>query len=129
MPAPSAVDIDLPIVVFAHRFVDFAHDNPERYAAFVNAKPGLDHQGIRAWIALWDEFNSIVRLAVPGAGDATAFALWAFLHGRIDIANGAAKLAAMDVGLEDAIRALLEGFRARSPVQSPLPDHARRDSN
>ena len=127
LPRPTARDVDRAVVAYTKRFVEFARSNPDRYAAFVNAKPDIEHPGILAWVELWSAANALVRQAVPDAADAAGFALWAFLHGRIGIANGPAKLAAMDAGLEDAVRALLEGFRARSPVESPLPPHARRD--
>ncbi len=129
LPPVHAADPDERVVLLAGRFVDFAVRYPERYAAFVDAKPDPDDPGIRAWVELWDEVNAIVRQAVPDAGDAAAFALWAFLHGRIGIGTGPAKLAAVDAGMDDAVMALLGGFRARSPVPSPLPPHARRDQD
>jgi hypothetical protein len=64
---------------------------------------------------------------VPDAADAAAFALWALLHGRIELAAGPAYGAATDTGLDEAVHALLTGYRAISPVASPLPAHARRD--
>lgn len=126
-PDASAVDPDLGVVALASRFIDFAQSRPVAYAAFANAKPSPDHPKIMAWLEIWRSFNERVRAAVPEAADAAAFALWAFLHGRIELANGAAKLADFDAGLEDAVRAIIEGFRSNSPVASPLPDHVRLD--
>ena len=127
LPNACDNDPDKPVVHIALRFVEFAVKQPARYAAFIHAKPDPTHPGMRAWVEFWERVNALVRQSHPDAADATGFALWAFLHGRVELANGPAKLAAADAGLEEAVRALLSGFRARSPVESPLPPHARRD--
>jgi len=120
-------DPDEAVRSLARRFVAFAADRPDAYAAFIRAKPGPKHVAMEAWMALWDQVNACVRRALPEAGDAAAFALWAFLHGRVELAAGPARGAPIDAGLDQAVRALLAGYRAISPVASPLPEYARRD--
>lgn len=115
------------VVRLALRFVRFATRRPHAYAAFMDAKPALDHPAHAAWRQLWGQVHTVVAAALPEAADAGAFALWALLHGRVGLAQGAAYRAPVDAGLEAAVRAVLEGFRARSPVPSPLPPHVRKD--
>lgn len=121
-------DPELAVLAIARAFIEFAAKRPDAYAAFMHAKPELEHPAHAAWIELWAQVHAYVREAVPDAADAAGFALWAFLHGRVALARGAASRAAVDAGLEDAVRALLTGFRANSPVPSPLPDHVRMDA-
>jgi AcrR family transcriptional regulator len=111
----------------ARRFVAFAVARPHAYAAFMRAKPPPDDPAVATWILLWDDVNACVRRAVPEAADAAAFALWALLHGRIELAAGPAYGSGADAGLDDAVNALLRGYRAISPVTSPLPALVRRD--
>lgn len=120
-------DSDAAVRSLARRFVAFAGRRPHAYAAFMGAKPPPEDPAAAAWMQLWDEVNACVREAVPDAADAAAFALWALLHGRVELAAGPAHGAAIDAGLDEAVDALLRGFRSISPVASPLPPHARRD--
>ncbi|MEO1231506.1 MAG: helix-turn-helix domain-containing protein [Myxococcota bacterium] len=115
------------VVELARRFVRFACSREEAHHAFCAAKPGLDHPSFLAWAELWAFVNGRVRAAVPASGDAAAFALWAFLQGRVELSRTTAYRAPADAGLEDAVRCLLEGFRRRGPISSPLPPHARLD--
>jgi AcrR family transcriptional regulator len=118
---------DAAVRSLAHRFVAFAAERPHAYAAFMRAKPPPEDPAMAAWMLLWDEVNACVRRAVPDAADAAAFALWALLHGRIELAAGPAYGAAIGAGLDQAVDAMLTGYRSISPVASPLPPHARRD--
>lgn len=124
---PAAGDPDAAAVAMALRYVRFAQRRPHAYAAFIRGKPPVGHPGQQAWIELWAGLHALVRASVPEGADAAGFALWALLHGRVELAQGPAHGAAIDAGLEDAVRALLEGFRAGSPVPSPLPPHVRLD--
>ncbi|MEM1024787.1 MAG: hypothetical protein AAGD10_03400 [Myxococcota bacterium] len=118
---------DEAVVRMSLNFIRFATRRPHAYFAFMNAKPELDHPSMVAWFELWAKVNELVRSAVPDSGDAAAFSLWALLHGRIELFRGAAYRAPVDAGLEDAVRALLEGYRQGGPHPSPLPPHARLD--
>ncbi|MEM9067538.1 MAG: TetR/AcrR family transcriptional regulator [Myxococcota bacterium] len=114
------------VLAMSHRYVDFGTARPDAYRAFVDAKPDVTHPGIRQWMLLWDMVRQVVVEAVPDAGDAAGFALWAFLHGRVMLAQGPARAAAPNAGLDDAVRALLSGFRAMGDVPSPLPPYLAR---
>ncbi|MEM1246904.1 MAG: TetR/AcrR family transcriptional regulator [Acidobacteriota bacterium] len=124
---PIASEPDDAVVEMSRQFVDFAMRRPHAYAALTHAKPDPGAPEMAAWTAVWVDVHACVRRAVPESGDAAAFALWAFLHGRVGLAQSAARLAEATAGLDDAVRCLLEGFRARSPVPSPVPPHARLD--
>ena len=119
---------DLAVIALARAFVDFAAKRPHAYDAFMAAKPQPDHPAYMAWAGLWLEVLKVVSVAVPASTDAAGFALWAFLHGRVELARGAAYRAPIDAGLDDAIRAMLTGFRETSPVASPLPEDLRSPS-
>ena len=105
----------------SRRYVRFGMARPHAYAAFTMAKPSHDHPSIGPWLRVWDVVQSAVATAVPDAADAAAFALWALLHGRIHLATTAAPGVKPDVGLDLAVRALLEGFAAMGHVPSPIP--------
>ena len=121
----DTADAEAIVVQLARRYVRFAARRPHAYRAIIEGKPPPEHPARSTWMELWTLMHARVEAAVPGSGDAAAFTLWAFLHGRIELARGPGRLAAIDTGLDDAVRALLAGFRARSPVPSPLPPHVR----
>ena len=109
------------VVAVAERYVDFAVTRPHAYAAFTAAKPDMDNPAVAPWVALWVSVRSVVADAVPASPDAAAFALWALIHGRVSLASGPARMASATVGLADAVRALITGFGATGPVESPVP--------
>ncbi|MEO0661533.1 MAG: TetR/AcrR family transcriptional regulator [Planctomycetota bacterium] len=115
------------VVEIAQRYVAFAVHRPHAYAAIVHAKPERDDPRGLAWHQLWTQVRAEVVNAIEHSGDAAGFALWALLHGRIQLARGAARAAPADAGLADAVRALLEGHRQIGPVPSPLPEGLRQD--
>lgn len=115
------------VVAMSRRYVRFGVRRPHAYAAFMNAKPDPTHPRIGPWLALWAHVRAEAAAVVPTAADAAGFALWALLHGRIQLALGPARAAAPDSGLDDAVRALLAGFEACAPVKSPLPPHMAQD--
>ena len=116
--------LDDPVVTVIHlarRYVAFAQARPDAFRAYSRSKPDPSDPRVVEWMRLWVTVRDLVAIAVPDAADAAAFALWALLDGRVDLASGAARLAAADAGLDDAVRALLVGFREAGPVASPLP--------
>lgn len=114
------------VVAIARRYVHFGVRRPDAYRAFMEAKPALDHPRIGPWLELWSTIRDEVGRVVPSSADAAGFALWAFLHGRIQLALGPARAARADAGLDDAVRALLAGFESTGPVPSPLPPRVAR---
>lgn len=123
----SETSPDLKVLRMCQRFIRFALERPHAFDAFNHAKPSPDHSAHQAWTALWLELRGFVQAAVPDAADATSFALWAFLQGRVELARGMAARAGAEAGLEPAVQALLIGFRAIAPVPSPLPPGIRID--
>lgn len=109
------------VLVMTDRYVDFATRRPHAYAAFTSAKPDIDNPAVAPWISLWESVRSVVERAVPESPDAAAFALWALIHGRITLASGPARMTTATSGLADAAHALISGFVARGPVESPVP--------
>jgi len=109
------------VVAVAKRYVDFAVERPHAYAAFTAAKPDIDNPAVAPWIELWSSVRSVVAGAVPASPDAAAFALWALIHGRVSLANGPARMTSATAGLGDAVHALIAGFVAGDPVESPVP--------
>ncbi len=76
---------------------------------------------------MWEDIKEAVRRTAPESVDAAMLALWAFLVGRIELAKSPVlSNARFDAGLDDAVCALMTGFRAKGPVASPLPKHLRR---
>ena len=115
------------VVLHARAFVNFALSRPHAYAAWVHAKPPPDHPAMVPYTELWVHFNAVVRAATTHSADAAAFALWAYLIGRVALANGPGDRVAADVGLEDAVLSMLTGYRVRDPVVSPLPEDLQLD--
>jgi len=118
---------DTDVLDMCRRFVRFAMERPHAFDALNQAKPAIEHPSHDAWVELWVDMRDIVKAQTPNAADAASFALWAFLLGRVELARGVASRASVEAGLEHAVTALLAGFRAISPVPSPLPPHVRRD--
>ena len=108
-------------IAIARRYVRFGLRRPHAYAAIMSAKPELDHPRIGPWLSLWAVVQDEVAAIVPGAADAAAFALWALVHGRVQLAAGPARTVSAEAGLDDAVRALLTGFEVAAPIPSPLP--------
>lgn len=104
----------------AHRYIDFAVGRPEAYRAFAEGKPLPSDPGIVEWLYLWVDFRSVVRPAAPNAVDAAGFAIWCYIHGRVELARSAARLAPIKAGVDETIDALLTGY-ATATVASPLP--------
>lgn len=121
---PDQVLIDV-----SHRYLGYARRRPHAYSAFFHGKPLPGDPAIQAWLEFWVWLHAKVSDAAPGAEDAAAFALWAFIHGRVELERGPAQMDVKDAGLEDSIVALLDGFRAQAPVKSPLPQHIRAVTN
>ncbi len=113
------------VVRMTERYVRFAIERPAAYQAFMTAKPDEDDPGLVEWMRLWVRLHEAVGRAVPDSTDAAAFTLWAFVHGRVELARGAARLTDAASGLEDGVRAILAGFVSRGRVPSPLPEGLR----
>lgn len=111
------------LVDLARRYVRFAVDRPHAFSAFAHAKPAPDHPKIEAWFTLWEAVYADFVELVPRSAEAAAFAFWALVHGRAELARGPAMLAGPTAGLEDAVAALLDGFERMGRVPSPLPPH------
>ncbi len=123
------MEADQVLIDISRRYLGFARRRPHAYSAYFNGKPLPGDPAIQAWLEFWSWLHSKVSAAVPGAEDACAFSLWAYIHGRVELERGPAQMDAKDAGLEDAILAILEGFRAQAPLESPLPDHVRAVTN
>jgi len=108
------------ITAVASRYLGFAADRPHAYRAFAEGKPLPEDQGFIEWLYLWADFRSVVQVAAPNAVDAVAFALWSYLHGRIELSRTAARMAPLDAGVDATIEAILLGYRGAN-VPSPLP--------
>ena len=75
------------------------------------------------WLAVWTDVLRLTVSVVPRSAEAAAFAFWALVHGRVELARGPARLAAPDAGLDDAVRALILGFQTGASMPNPLPPH------
>ena len=111
------------VVRMSVRYVEFAVARPHAYAAFMRAKPPPADPKVLAWSRVWADVRDRVESILPDSTDAAAFALWAFLHGRVELALGPARLADPTSGVEDGVRAMLRGFEASGKVPNPLPEH------
>lgn len=111
------------VLSLAKTYVDFAHRRPHAYRVFMEVKPDLDDQRVQPWRDLFRLVHTAISAVLPHAADSATFAFWALLHGRMELARGPARAVSADVGLEDAVRALMTGFDAIGPVASPLPPH------
>jgi AcrR family transcriptional regulator len=109
------------LVGLARAYVRFAVDRPDAFSAFIHAKPDMDDPRIASWLGLWRCLREAVASVLPNAADAAAFALWGQMHGRAELARGPTRMAVPDAGLESAVLALAEGYRALGTVASPLP--------
>jgi len=119
-PATPENDPVVCVQVMAAQYLDFAARRPHAYKAFSEGKPLPDDPGAIEWLHLWVDFRAVVRRATPQAVDAAGFAIWCYLHGRVELAQSAARAAPLDAGVADTIAALLSGY-ADITVDSPLP--------
>lgn len=109
------------LIEMSRRYLQFAKERPAAYEAFVRAKPDPSNPIISAWHDCWTEVLSAVSVAVPNAMEACGFALWSMLHGRADLTKGPTASVDPLAGLDDAVLALVEGFRSAGALPSPLP--------
>lgn len=114
------------LVSLARAYVRFAVQRPDAYSAFAYAKPNPDHPRIGAWLRLWTDVRAQFEALLPDATDAAGFAFWALVHGRAELARGPARMASPTAGLDEAVRALVLGFKQMGAVESPLPATIRR---
>ncbi len=115
---PTGID---DVVALSLAYLDFAHQRPNAYQAFMTAKPAPSDPAADEWFAIWKMLVGRVGTIAPHAADALCFALWAYLHGRAELARTAARFAPFDAGVSDAVQALAEGFVRRGPSDSPIP--------
>ncbi|MGY6500748.1 MAG: TetR/AcrR family transcriptional regulator [Acidimicrobiales bacterium] len=108
------------LVALGVAYVDFALRRPAAYDAIVQAKPSADDPRRAAWHEPWLLLIEIVEQAVPDAAEATAFSLWATLHGRIDLSRSPAFPIDPRAGIDDATRALVRAFADAGPLSSPI---------
>lgn len=121
----ASSEVDEPaeaLVAMSRAYVDFAAQRPGAYEAFVRAKPEPDDPRAHAWQQCWVVVVTAFASAVPQAAEAAGFALWSMLHGRVDLTRGPTSRVDPRAGLDEAIRAIVEGFRAAGPLDSPIPD-------
>lgn len=116
-PVEAAVALSL-------AYLSFALARPAAYQAVMTAKPDLDHPMVVQWTQLWRFLVERMAEAAPEAADAATFALWAFLHGRVEVSRGPAKVGPLE-GAADAVRALVRGFQAAGSLPSPVPEALR----
>lgn len=109
------------VVRLAERYMRFAVERPEAYAAFVRGKPASTDPGRAVWNLVWSRVLEIVADAVPESVDAAGFTLWSMLHGRAELCAAAGSVVDPQRGLADAVRATVTGFAAAGPLPSPLP--------
>ncbi|MGB3634594.1 MAG: TetR/AcrR family transcriptional regulator [Rubrobacteraceae bacterium] len=119
---PSQVDDAMDTLVeMSERYIQFSIERPAAYEAFVRAKPDQSSPIIGAWHECWMVVLDTVSTVVPNAAEACGFALWSMLHGRADLTKGPTSLVDPMTGLDDAVLALLKGFRSVGSLPSPLP--------
>lgn len=111
------------LIEMSRRYLMFAKERPAAYEAFVRAKPDPSNPIINAWQECWVAVLGAVAAAVPNAVEACGFALWSMLHGRADLTKGPTSSVDSMSGLDEAVSALVEGFRAAGPLPSPLSTH------
>jgi AcrR family transcriptional regulator len=109
------------LIELAHRFVTFSVERPHAFSAFVHAKPREDDPRIGAWRSVVQQVRSEVATLVPDAASAAAFAYWALIRGRAELARRPTSVGAPTAGLKEAVRALLLGFKQLGRVDSPFP--------
>ncbi|MEO1057332.1 MAG: TetR family transcriptional regulator [Actinomycetota bacterium] len=128
----AAIDVeptsnaDADVLAMVRNYVQFATQRPGAYAAFVRAKPAPDHPSFVAWADLWAMVVMTTGRAAPSAAEAAAFSLWAAVHGRCDLTAGPAAAMSAEAGLDDAVAALLGGYRSLGDVATPVPADAVR---
>jgi len=125
---PTSKDPRQSVLWICHQYLDFAFSRPHAYQAFMKSKPTPEHPAWKEWRNVWLQLYDSVAKCLPRAADAAGFALWAYLHGRAELAAGAARGATPKAGVEDAVLAMIAGFEAYSPVKSPLPEGIRTDT-
>lgn len=113
------------LVEMSHRYLRFSQKRPAAYEAFVRAKPDRSNPVIVDWEECWAVVLGAVVAVVPDATEACGFTLWSMLHGRADLTKGPTSSVDPTAGLEDAILALVTGFRAAGSLPSPLPASAQ----
>lgn len=118
---PKSQDPRKSVLWICNQYLDFAFSRPHAYRAFMTSKPTSQHPALREWRNVWLHLHRQVEKCVPQAADAAGFAIWSYLHGRIELSTGAAIRAKPKAGVKDAVLAMLAGFEAHSPVNSPLP--------
>lgn len=111
------------LIEMSRRYLTFAKERPAAYEAFVKAKPDQSNPIISAWQECWVTVLDAVAATVPDAVEACGFALWSMLHGRADLTKGPTSSVDSMSGLDEAVTALVEGFRAAGPLCSPLGTH------
>ena len=109
------------LIELAHRFVEFSVQRPHAFSAFVHAKPREDDARIAAWQDVLNEMRDEFATLLPEATSAAAYAYWALIRGRAEFARRPTSLGSPTAGLEEAVRALLIGFRQLGKVASPFP--------
>ncbi len=118
--AEATGDGEARLIELARRYVTFSVERPHAFSAFVQAKPPLDDPRVAAWFAVLRLVIDEVEVLLPDASAAAAFAYWALIRGRAELARGPTNLGEPTAGLQDAVRALLLGFRQLGTVPSPL---------
>jgi AcrR family transcriptional regulator len=109
------------LIELAHRYIKFSVNRPHAFAAFVHAKPPSDDPRIAAWFGVLNQVHEVMAALLPEATSAATFTCWAFLRGRAELARGPRQPISPTAGLDDAVRALVAGFRALGTVPSPFP--------
>jgi AcrR family transcriptional regulator len=109
------------LIAMARRYIQFSISRPHAFSAFVHAKPQEDDPRIVAWRAVVQEVRKEVAVVLPDATSAAAFAYWAFIRGRAELARRQTSVGAPTAGLKEAVRALLLGYKHLGKVKSPFP--------
>lgn len=118
---PSQLDGIDDALALSLAYLDFARQRPHAYQAFMTAKPEPSHPAADEWFSIWKLLVGRVGTIAPHSADAMCFALWAYLHGRAELARTAARFAPFDAGVADAVQSLIEGFKSGDPSDSPIP--------
>lgn len=118
---PGTNDAVGDLVEMSARYLNFAKERPAAYEAFVRAKPDKSNPIVGAWQECWVVVLDAVAAAVPDAAEACGFALWSMLHGRADLTKGPTSSADSAAGLENAVAALVRGFKSAGFLPSPIP--------
>ena len=112
--------VDL-VIEAAHAYVEFGTTRSDAYRSFIAGKPELDDPRVKDWLQPWRLIRNAVAPLVPLAAGATGIALFALLHGRVDLARGPLRAAAPTDGLNEAIYALIAGYESLGRVEGPRP--------